>query len=103
MISYKIIVQNGRDQRTVDNRTVVTPSDDNYRDVVFQRNLNVCHLSAGDRVKLRKGHSRGTVKEVINNIKHISWQKNRPMFVVVAFDDGKILMCNPSQLKRSKV
>jgi len=103
VISYKIIVQNTHDQRVVGSRVVVAPGDDNYRDVVFKRNLSACQYKAGDRVKLRKGHGRGSIVEVINDIKYVGWDKNRPMFIVVAFDDGKTLMCNASQLKRSKV
>lgn len=100
MIEYEVIVNNRRD--TPVKRDVVSPGDNNYREIVFQRNLHACAYTAGQRVKERGGHRVGTIAKIEKDINSINWVKNRPMFVYVEFDDGVILLCNPSQLKRTK-
>lgn len=99
MIEYDIIVKHGKDQPAL--RTVVAPQDENYKEVVFQRGLKQCRLVAGDRVKPRGSGIRGTVEEIVTDIESVNWARNRPMFVQVKFDDGKVMLCHPSQLKRS--
>ena len=33
----------------------------------------------------------------------VTWTRGKPHFVRVKFDDGRVLMCHPSQLKYSKL
>lgn len=81
----------------------MTPSDNNFKQVVLQRNLNQNHFKEGARVKIRKSAQRGVVEKIVAEADDINWVNNRPMFLQVKFDDGKVMMLNPSQLKRSKI
>lgn len=103
MISYKLIVQNTVDNKTPEQRVVVSPNDTNYKEIVLKRNLANNRYKAGDRVKMRKSATRGNVCEVITDINIVNWSRNRPHFLVVQWDDGKTNMCNSSQLKASKI
>lgn len=103
MISYKIIVNNTADVRKPLQPQIVKPGDTNYKEVVFQRNLRVCHLKTGERVKIRGTATRGVIKEIITDINQVNWDTKRPSFVHVQFDNGESRLCNPSQLKRSKI
>lgn len=100
MIEYEVIVNHKRD--TAPTRDVVAPGDNNYKEVVFQRNLHKCTYDVGQRVKERGGHMVGTVTKIEKDISLINWSKGRPMFVAVEFDDGRKVFANPSQLKRTK-
>ena len=98
MIEYEIVVNHRHDQKLTPAK--VTPRDTNYKDVVFQRQLKVCNYQPGQYVKVRRGHERGVILEIIEDINKINWYQNKPQFVKVDFGNGKILMCNPSQIKR---
>lgn len=100
MIAYEIIVNHQRDQKST--RQIVKPGDANFKEVVFQRNHKQCQYAADQRVKLRNGHTRGTITEIISDINQIQWQNNKPLFVRVKFDNGQEIIVNHNQLKRSK-
>lgn len=100
MIAYDIIVKHDKDQKL--ELKIVKPGDSDFKQTIFDRNLKRVRLAEGDRVKQRGTSNRGTVSAVVRDIEHINWANNCPMFVRVDFDDGTVMMCNPSQLKRSK-
>lgn len=100
MINYKIIVSNGKNTRI--DRQRVTPNDANFKEITFERSLRNCFWQPGQRVKLRGTNRCGTVMEVIKDINQISWAKNRPNYLAIAFDDGKFELGNPCQLKGTK-
>jgi hypothetical protein len=100
MIKYDIIVNHPHDQKNT--KVIVKPGDTNFHEIVFQRNLKACQYTAGQRVKQRGGHIRGTILSIERDITKINWSKHKPMFVEVLFDDKTHVLCNPSQLKRTK-
>lgn len=54
-------------------------------------------------MKIRKSAERGVVERIVGDINDVNWVNDRPMFLQVKFDSGKVMMLNPSQLKRSKL
>ena len=104
VITYDIIVTKNRNSSSpLKKDRAVAPSDPDFKQVVLQRNLNQNHFQEGARVKIRKSAERGVVEKVIGEINDINWVNDRPMFLQVKFDSGKVMMLNPSQLKRSKL
>ena len=72
--------------------------------LILQRSINGCQFRGeNERVKIRRGHKRGNVLEIIYDKDKVNWTGNKPHFVVVRFDDGDTMLCHPSQLKRSKI
>ena len=103
MIIYDIVVSNNRNISSPSiERKVVEPGDPDYKDIVLQRNLNVNQYKVGERVKVRRGHDRGHVEAIQYDKNQIGWHRNRPLFIQVKFDSGKVVMVHPSQIKRSK-
>lgn len=100
MIEYDIIVKHNKDQLL--NLVKVQPTDANFKQVVFDRNLARCTLKPNERVKQRGTPNKGVITSIETDINQINWHNNRPMYIRVQFDDGRVVMCNPSQLKRSK-
>lgn len=100
MINYRIIVSNGKNTALEKQR--VTPNDPNFKQTVFERSIQSCFWKPGQRVKLRGTSRCGTVVEVIKDINTINWTKNRPNYLAIAFDDGKLELGNPCQLKGTK-
>jgi hypothetical protein len=100
LIEYEVIVNHKRD--TPVKPEVVQPGDQSFKEVVFQRNLRANQYTVGQRVKQRGGHLVGTITHIEKDISQINWERNRPMFVAVDFDDGRKVYANPSQLKRTK-
>jgi hypothetical protein len=103
MISYKIIVQNTADIKHPEARKVVAPGEPDFRETVFRRNLAQNRFKEGDRIKMRKTAKRGFIVEVIRDIKNVNWERNRPHFLVVQWDDKSTNMCIHTQLKPSKI
>lgn len=71
--------------------------------MIFKRSLTACNFKAGDRVKIRRSIRRGDVLRIVDDIDKINWVGKVPHYVEVKFDDSVIMMCNPSQLKRSHI
>lgn len=104
MITYAITVTNNQSTSSpIQQIRPVHPSDPEFKQVVLQRNLNENHYAEGARVKIRKSADRGIVERIVGSVDDINWVNDRPMFLQVKFDDGKVMMCHPSQLKRSKI
>ena len=101
MIEYEIVVNHKRDQKPA--RKVVEPTDSDFKTVVFQRQLRACNYKDEDRVKIRGTNTRGIILRIEEDVNRVNWVNNRPMFVQVRFDNGEVKMCNPNQIKRSKI
>lgn len=99
MITYKVIVSNQQPSGLKPPR----PNDPGYRQGVLQRNLNTCRHKAGSRVKVRRGHRRGTIIKIETDASRVNWEKKTPAFIHVKFDDGEELFCTSGQLKASKI
>jgi len=93
-------VNHARDQKVT--RQIVSPNDPQYKEIVFQRQVKACPYLAGQRVKVRRGHQRGYIKEIIKDLNEVQWENNKPHFILVEHDDKKFVVYNPSQIKRSK-
>lgn len=100
MITYKIIVS-GNSNSSPD-RPKYTQYGGEYKDFIFKRALSNNTLEKGNRVKIRKTPRTGTIEEIFTDPDKINWQNKLPMFIQVKFDDGVVMMCHYSQLKRSK-
>lgn len=100
MLKYRIIVSNTRD--TTPLVPSKRPGEEGYKDFVLIREVGRCNFSVNDRVKVRKGHKRGHIAKIHNKADDVNWQKGKPFFIEVNFDDGTNFMCHHSQLKRSK-
>ncbi len=70
---------------------------------MLQRAANGTNIKTGDRVKIRRGHKRGTVQSIEMDVTKINWTKQTPHFIHVLFDDGDELLCTAGQLKRSRI
>jgi len=104
VITYAIVVTNNQNSSSpLKEIKAVAPSDPEFKPLVLQRNLNQNAYKVGARVKIRKTTERGIIERVIGNVDDINWLNDRPMFLQVKFDSGKVMMCHPSQLKRSKI
>lgn len=101
MIQYQVVVTQTRNNTKAVGLKGVSPKDPDFRQVVFQRQLNANHFRLEDRIKVRGTNKRGMVIGVETDINNVNWSKNRPHFLRVRFDGGEILMCYPGQLKRS--
>lgn len=101
MYNYAIVVHHQKDKSP--QRKAVHPTDADYKTTVFQRVFNACQFKEKQRVKIRRGHRRGTVVHIHEEVEEVQWENNRPLFVAVEFDDspGKYVMCSPNQLKKS--
>lgn len=102
MITFELIVsQKDKTGSPATNTSKVVPSDPLFKPTVLERNLRVCRLKPTDRVKIRKNpRERGVVETIETDIENINWHQNRPHFIRVRFDDGRVLMCNLGQLKK---
>lgn len=99
MITYKVIVSN----QQKNGLKPLKPNDPGYRQTVLQRNLNTCRHKTGSRVKVRRGHKRGTIIKIETDATRVNWEKQTPAFIHVKFDDGEELFCTSGQLKASKI
>lgn len=99
MIQYKIIVNNTRD--IIPPRDRADPSAPDYQQHVFRRALTNNPYKDGDKVKIRQGHRRGEIVKVHDDFHAINWVKKVPHFIEVKFEDGVVMMCHYSQLKRN--
>jgi hypothetical protein len=99
LIEYEIIVQHKRDQKP--QLELADPKSPDFRALVFRRNLKACKYKDEDRVKVRGTSRKGFILRIEDDINKVNWERNRPHFVQVRFDDGSVMMCNPSQLKRT--
>ena len=104
MISYRISSPSeGLLQR--ENIHRILPTNPKFKEVTYNRVFESCRFFAGDRIKMRGTSKHGVVTEVITELDKVKWDKNRPHFIVVKFDEhgDKEFLAHPSQLrKRSK-
>ena len=99
LIKYAIIVNNTRDIPPTRQKAEVGSGD--FKTIVFRRALTANPYKAEDRIKIRRGHRRGVVVHVHDDINAINWERNIPHFIEVLFDDGTSMMCHYSQIKRN--
>ncbi len=102
MITYKIIVSGTSDRPADVHKYTQYKDATSAKEYILNRALSNNKFEEGSRVKIRRGHRRGTVRYVHNKVDDINWQGKLPMFLEVKFDDGVVMMCHYSQLKRSK-
>ena len=102
MIKYRKIVSGGSNKPST--IQPATPNSQEGKALIFQRALNACRWKGeNERVKIRGTNTRGNVIEIIYDKDQVTWTRGKPHFVRVKFDDGRVLMCHPSQLKYSKL
>ena len=94
MISYRIITKHTSDQKNKFNGNT------DAKEMIFRRSVSSCQFKTGDRVKIRRSIRRGNVEDIILDSEQINWVGKIPHYLQVKFDDGVVMLCNPSQLKR---
>lgn len=103
MLSYRITSHELPQKLNKRQRRALRRDNPDFQKALFDRIISKNRLKAGDRVRVVNSKDRGTVVEIIYDIKDVKWEGNHPHFIVIALDSGETKIATSYQLTRKNV